>query len=631
MEVSITIETFDKKSLRCIDRRERKKAVLSVQRRNGGVQLVSKAAASNDLWITRGGRVFDAVGTDGKLSVHLPEYQQVLLISAATVEQLSVLAVQIRGALASASPPKPQPLAMQKQSPLKPARTTSKSVCSPEKYEFWSPDLPNAKKKRQGQTPTKDENTAPTYHHQHHKASPPPKASRSPTAVKRLQASELTELQKQVIAASATNKNLFITGGAGTGKSALLEMVAEKMRQQHGSDHVFVCATTGLAACAIGGTTIHQFAGLQGQFNDGNDKNKFVQEVLARPNAVKRWQKCKGLIVDEISMLSSGALELIDLVGQRARGCKACFGGVQVILVGDFFQLPPVTRSSAAAGSSSTQSQQQLQQRAFCFNSPVWQRLGLQSFSLDRVFRQVDTHFISLLAAVRWGRLDTEGLRALNGCVGRRIANAYGILPTQLFTHKSDVDALNSRELDALDPTGEARIFAAVDSGEASFISFLDKFCPAKALLKLKEGAQVILLKTIDAAAGLANGTRGIVVRFQGKRACVRFADGQERVMNNEVFTVQMGGRVVAQRSQIPLDLSWGISVHKSQGQSLDCAVLHLRNVFEFGQAYVALSRVRTAEGLSLSSPLEARHIKAHPEVVAFYTQLLEKGQLGKT
>jgi ATP-dependent DNA helicase PIF1 len=142
--------------------------------------------------------------------------------------------------------------------------------------------------------------------------------------------------------------------------------------------------------------------------------------------------------------------------------------------------------------------------------------------------------------------------------------------------------------------------------------------------LGLKIGAQVILLKTINSAEGLVNGSRGVVTRFTSEtnRPVVKFSDGIERPLNKEVFQQSLGGRVVAQRQQYPLDLSWGISVHKSQGMTVDKAIVNLQKVFEYGQSYVALSRVRSKGGLSLSGPLQSAHIKAHPDVVSFYTAL---------
>jgi len=395
------------------------------------------------------------------------------------------------------------------------------------------------------------------------------------------------------------------------------------MRRQHGEDAVFVTATTGLAACAIGGSTLHNFAGIGGLFHDGDDMNKAVQEVLNKVVAVKRWRACKVLVLDEVSMLSGCLLELVDLIGQRCRGnSKAALGGVQLVICGDFFQLPPISSKDATTPIS------------FAFQSPVWTKCKFTNIVLDRVFRQNDSTFIALLEAVRRGELSPEGLALLNQRVGRDVHDhASGVVATKILTHKSDVDRCNDLELSHL--AGEAHEYVASDSGEQKHAKFLDDYCPAKKVLKLKLRAQVILLKTIDAEKGLVNGARGIVVGFGAApsyRPLVRFAPAAssglpvvERTIGPEAFTTQSGGAVLATRMQLPLAGGWALSVHRSQGMSVDRAELHLSGVFEVGQAYVALSRVRTIEGLRLASPLLPGHIKVHEAVKKFYASIEER------
>ncbi len=228
------------------------------------------------------------------------------------------------------------------------------------------------------------------------------------------------------------------------------------------------------------------------------------------------------------------------------------------------------------------------------------------------------------------------------------------ILPTRIYTHKADVDHLNARELAALPSSSEelysyrgdinnsstqqhaacsgrgVQSYTAIDSGSAAYLALIQTHCPAKQQLQLKTGAQVILVKTIDAPSGLVNGARGVVSKFTAasRRPVVKFSNGVERTIGLELFGVSLGGRVVAQRQQIPLDLAWAISCHKAQGISVDRAILHLKHVFEYGQAYVALSRCRTLAGLSLESRLEPAQVKAHPSVVRFYRQLMMGGQI---
>lgn len=202
--------------------------------------------------------------------------------------------------------------------------------------------------------------------------------------------------------------------------------------------------------------------------------------------------------------------------------------------------------------------------------------------------------------------------------MGRKLDCSDGILPTRIFTHRKDVDDLNTKELAAL--PGESMNFKSTDTGEPQFLRMLQSHCPAKPVLTLKIGAQVILVKSIDPQDNLVNGAKGVLLRFtrDTKRPVVRFADGVERTIMNEVFCINSGGKSIAQRTQLPLDLAWGISVHKSQGMTVDKAILNLRKVFEYGQAYVALSRVRTIDGLSLDDALTSSQVLLDVSCLSF-------------
>jgi ATP-dependent DNA helicase PIF1 len=324
-------------------------------------------------------------------------------------------------------------------------------------------------------------------------------------------------------------------------------------------------------------------------------------------------------------------------------------GGLQVIFCGDFFQLPPVVKSSSfmlnetKKSENIVETQQNTQSelisstqninlnkddrnnkniKRFCFQSDVWKALIKKSFVLDKVFRQQHKKFVKLLDSVRKGNYNSDVENEFRECVGRRLDCNDGILPTHIYTHRNDVDQLNCKELDSLH--GTVQEYKSIDSGEPSFIKMLQANCPAKQILKLKIGAQVVLVKTTDIQQGLVNGARGVIVAYTNDnyRPIIRFSAGIEKIINCEKFTISMGGKIVAQRIQIPLDLSWGISVHKSQGMTVERAVINLRKCFEYGQAYVALSRVRSFEGLSLSFPLQEKVVKAHPSVKEFYSSL---------
>jgi len=235
-----------------------------------------------------------------------------------------------------------------------------------------------------------------------------------------------------------------------------------------------------------------------------------------------------------------------------------------------------------------------------------------------------------MLERIRRG--DKHDLAALNQrCSGAALKSSADrtpdvVLPTKIFTHKREVDSVNRNELQKCSSGAggapmEERVYKASDSGDARYHQPHQSHFPVKPTITLCIGAQVMLMKNIDVPGGLVNGARGVVVRFikETNSPVVKFATGETRTINREHFSVQFGGRTVASRAQYPLDLCWAVSVHKAQGMTVDRVELHLRNVFEYGQAYVALSRVRTIAGLKLLAPLVADNIKAHPAVVQFY------------
>lgn len=660
--LDVVLEKFDKRTARRIDSRSRPKASLTFQAGQkpgevGAGTLVLRTNATQDVWVSRGFKVFDESISDGKLFINVPEYHIVLLISNGKEVELARLAASIRSAIMSATenhdpntnsatlqqprrpaqllhPPSPEerlPRPLPPPPPTAPIRQAAAAAApSPSKKPSMT-FMRSPQGKGSGLTPCKKKErvqssvTPPKPPLRHVPVQQPAPALLAAEAPVRL-----TRQQKAAVAACVGGRNVFITGGAGTGKSCMLGTVVDSLRRLHGTEAVFVTATTGLAACLVGGTTVHQFAGLSGAFNDGDDVERIAQGVMGRGAAVKRWRQCKVLVVDEVSMLSRGMLELLDAVARRCRGCSKVMGGVQLVLLGDFFQLPPVCPQATPTLTESAVS-------AFAFNSVVWTTLRLHVVELDCVFRQADdAEFVQLLSAVRWGRLSSEQLTQLNERVPTvPLGSGLGeVLPTSLFTHKSDVDRVNTEQLGRL--TGEVQEYTATDSGDNTFLAFLDKNCQAKKALRLKVGAQVILLRALDAASGLVNGARGVVVRFDtsgtastkrsGNWPVVRFVNGgTEKVVTPEVFSLQQGGRTLASRLQIPLDCAWALSIHKSQGMSVDSAVLHLKHVFEYGQAYVALSRLRTRAGLALASPIQQSQVRAHPDVVAFYTKLREE------
>ncbi len=487
-----------------------------------------------------------------------------------------------------------------------------------------------------------------------HDSAPPPPAGRAAAAAAAASAARaplrgaapagaaaaalpaLTPEQRAVLAAVASGRGVFFTGSAGTGKSLVLRHL------RVGLDPAVTAftASTGVAAVALGGTTVHAWAGLspgaleavEGGAEGGGCGGalpQLLRELRRRREAVARWRRTRTLVVDEVSMLSAPLLDALDFFGRALRECEdKPFGGLQVVLAGDFFQLPPVGRGGAP--------------KRFAFQARCWGAAVPLCVQLTRVFRQgEDGSFVALLAQVRRGTVSPECEAALAARWRAPLPLAAGVLPTRLHTHRADVDAENAAALAQL--PGEARVFSAADAvfGPPSNGALLAAGCPAAAKLSLKVGAQVLLTKTLDAGAGLVNGARGVVTGFGeeggggGGFPRVRFlpaggsgAPALELIVRPEVWEVSVGGVLVATRRALPLDLAWTISIHKSQGMTLDAVEMSLARVFEVGQAYVALSRARSLATLSLTDRFEKDVVKAHPAVVAFY-EALGRGGVG--
>ena len=291
--------------------------------------------------------------------------------------------------------------------------------------------------------------------------------------------------------------SVFFTGNAGTGKSFLLRAIVQELHRRHSSG-VFVTASTGIAAANVGGRTIHSFAGI----GLGEDDAATMVRTL-KPNARARWRQAQVLVIDEISMLCGVLLDKLDSVGRAVRGQPdKPFGGIQVVLVGDFFQLPPVRLG-------------QDPNVRFCFTARCWNEVVAETFVLSRVYRQRDAQFLAMLDEVRHGTVGPASERILQLVYQQTVnppaasTDDDGIKPTVLYATNRHVDAQNERELRKL--AGDAKTFRATDKGEANARHHLEQNCLAPTVLELKVGAQVMLLKNLHVEDGLTNGTRGVV------------------------------------------------------------------------------------------------------------------------
>lgn len=291
------------------------------------------------------------------------------------------------------------------------------------------------------------------------------------------------------------------------------------------------------------------------------------------------------------------------------------FGGIQLIICGDFLQLPPVFKRKE---SNPVQEQQQ----RFCFQSKAWEECIECVFELKKVHRQSDSEFVRILNHLRIGHIDDEITKRLVS-TSKQMIEINGILATQLCSHTSDADYINQTKLDNLN--GDKVMFRAEDS-DAQMRKQLDAQVQAPFELNLKINAQVMLLKNINISAGLVNGARGVVIGFERGLPIVRFMNKMEYSCKTERWNIKTPNGGVLTRRQIPLKLAWAFSIHKSQGLTLDCVEMSLSKVFEAGQAYVALSRAKSLKSVRILD-FDAKQVWANPEVLQYYRRFRKRLQ----
>lgn len=400
--------------------------------------------------------------------------------------------------------------------------------------------------------------------------------------------------QAAAYAAIKTGNNVCLTGSAGTGKSYLLS----KIFADYGGWGLAVTATTGIAALNVSGCTIHSWAGLG--VGDRSAK-QIAATIIGQGGRVRdRIRNCKRLAIDEISMMPPMLLSKLDEVLRLVRKNQAPFGGIQMLFIGDFLQLPPVSRGDFDG---------------FAFNSAAWISTGIQVHELRTVVRQSDAGFARVLNKIRVGEIDEE----VEDTLERRVcAKDYdlSVKPVKLYGSNAAVDSLNSAELAKV--SGASKFYDAIDTGIPTFVEQLRKNCIAPQRLELKVGAQVMLLKNLSTETGLVNGAMGKVTRFEGDWPVVAFNNGEKWHAEPASWEIKDGEEILAARKQIPLRLAWAITIHKSQGMTLDKMEADLVSVFEHGQAYVAVSRAKSLPGLFLTG-LDLSKITAHPSALSFY------------
>lgn len=385
--------------------------------------------------------------------------------------------------------------------------------------------------------------------------------------------------QEQALHLLKLGQNVFLTGAAGAGKTYVLNTYINYLEEK-GVD-VAVTASTGIAATHLGGQTIHSWSGMG--IHDALSESD-IEKIAKRKKTADAIRACQVLIIDEISMLHAHQLDMVDQILRSLRDFTKPFGGVQMILCGDFFQLPPIVRGG--------------EERRFVFESDAWRKGEFLICYLTTQYRQGEDGLLQILNDIREGKAGEHTKVPLRTRYNK--PPEIDIEPTKLYTHNADVDRINLEKLIAL--PGDEEVFLMITRGPKKLVEGMQKSCLAPYELRLKKDAVVMFVKN-HPEGDYVNGTLGVVEEFDPKAGnpLVRVvATGELIYVEYDEWRLDEEGETKAALVQFPLRLAWAITVHKSQGMTLDAAAMDLSNAFEPGMGYVALSRVRTLAGLSL-------------------------------
>jgi ATP-dependent DNA helicase PIF1 len=468
--------------------------------------------------------------------------------------------------------------------------------------------------------------------------------NRTSNQLKSININDLSTEQKIAYKKVVQGQNVFITGPGGTGKTKLISVIIDFLKSI--SKTHTVCAMTGCAAILLNSNakTLHSWSGIK--LAKGSI-NEVINMVLRNKRLVQNWKRTKCIILDEVSMLSKKIFEIIEELARIIHGSSKPFGGMQVIFTGDFFQLPPV----GTEGEPDTDK--------FCFESPRWNLVFTREsqIELKTIFRQNDPIYTNILTQIRQGELDEENTNILKKYVKRQFdeKNHNGCIPTKIFPLRTKVDYLNTMMFLKLqekeyifDHIKLANCISILESGKPLDIDILKKCSmlssqmieyeitqlinntPCLPILRLKKGAAVMCTVNLDMENGICNGSQGVVIDIIESVSCnipiVQFSNGIKKKISphywqsEEYPTIAIG--------QIPLCLAWALTIHKIQGATLEMAEMDIgQSIFEYGQTYVALSRIKSLDGLYLSE-FHPYKIKANPLVKQYYKNLSDIQQI---
>jgi ATP-dependent DNA helicase PIF1 len=438
------------------------------------------------------------------------------------------------------------------------------------------------------------------------------------------EAKKETKEQMRAFNMFKSGKSLCITGPGGTGKSFLIGKI-----KKHCHDHMMsyaVTALTGAAGSLIGGQTLHGWAGIGLAKESAPD---IVRTLNRRPDLIKKWKSIQVLIIDEISMASMELFNKLHLIGQSMRKNSLFYGGIQLVLCGDFAQLAPI-------GSDK-----------FCFESSIWNKyISPNTVYLSEIFRQVDPIFQRVLSNMRLSDLTKEDKEVLNSRIIVDESDAEIIIsdgdndvqkitPTVLYPRKKDVNRINTIELNKLISQGVTSKTYKCDDFvinrrtkqpvplKATHTNTLNKCTNAPEILVLAVGAQVMLTKNKCVEDNMVNGSRGVILEINAAgNPVIMFDHGTQYTIMPENFEMESGENQII-RKQIPLILAWALTIHKCQGATLTNVITDLSDIFGYAMAYVTLSRVKSLDGLFIIS-INYSKIKCNPKVKKYYAKLAQ-------
>ena len=402
--------------------------------------------------------------------------------------------------------------------------------------------------------------------------------------------------QKDALTILKMGKNVFLTGAPGSGKTFVLNQYIKYLKQNN--IDVAVTASTGIAATHIGGTTIHSWSGIGIKDSISERELDFMEQ---KAYLWKRFQKVKVLIIDEISMLKDSTMNTVDQVCKFFKRNDLPFGGIQVVFSGDFFQLPPIdkgpkepdTLKISFDGETEIVYEDDEFMAPFAFRARSWVEADLSVCYLTEQHRQEDEHLLDLLNEIRSGQVSSSTYeKLLEKVVEEEFENV-----TKLFTHNLNVDIFNSKKLEAV--SGKQKRYEMSSKGKEAIVAGVKKGCLSPEILDIKVGALVMFVKN-NPLRGYVNGTTGEVVDFEEGFPVVRTKEGKTFTAHPQSWMIEDRDTIVAEITQVPLKLAWAVTIHKSQGMTLDSAVIDLSQAFVPGQGYVALSRVKSWDGLYL-------------------------------